>query len=158
MKRINPRMLLGAALFMGGATVAASALADPAPSANPPGPGYGAASGMMNPAFCPAMGSDMTGGFVARADLNLTAEQRRRIAKIEANLRHAHWDLMGKIQDQESQMNEQFNSEQRDDAALSKSFRNISDLRNQMFDLSLHAETEVDAVLTEEQRAKLRPD
>ena len=156
MKRNNPRMLLGAALFVGGATAAVHALADPAPGAIPPD--YSAASAMMDPAYCAGIGSDMTGGFVPRPDLNLTAEQRRRIAKIEASLRHAHWDLMGKIQDQESQMSEQFNLEPRNDAALSKSYRNISDLRNQMFDLSLHTETEIDAVLTEEQRAKLRND
>ena len=156
MKRINPRMLLGATLFIGGATIAANALADPAPGANPRAPS--AASGMMDPSFCPSMGSDMQGGLDAKTDLNLSAEQRRRIAKIDANLRHAHWELMGKIQDEESQMNEQFNLEQRNDAALSKSFRNVSELRNQMFDLSLHAETDVDAVLTAEQRAKLRQD
>ena len=156
MIRSNPRMLLGAALFVGGATAAVHALADPAPGAIPPD--YRAASASMDPAYCAGMGSDMTGGFVARPDLNLTAEQRRRIAKIEASLRHAQWELMGKIQDQEAQMNEQFNLEQRNDAALSKSYRNISDLRNQMFDLSLHAETEIDTVLTEEQRTKLRND
>ncbi|MEO8304815.1 MAG: Spy/CpxP family protein refolding chaperone, partial [Betaproteobacteria bacterium] len=66
-----------------------------------------------------------------------------------------HWDLMGKMQDEQSQMNEQYDSNPRDDAALSKSFRNMSELRQQMFDLSLGARRQMDAVLTTEQRSKL---
>ena len=63
---------------------------------------------------------------------------------------------MGKMQDEQSQMNEQYYSDQRDDATLSKSYRKMSDLRHQMFDLSLSAQTQIDAVLTKEQREKLK--
>jgi len=47
-------------------------------------------------------------------------------------------------------------SDQRDDAALSKSYRKMSDLRQQMFDLWLSAQTRIDAVLTKEQRDKMK--
>jgi len=53
-------------------------------------------------------------------------------------------------------MNEQFSAQTRDDAALSKSYRKMSDLRHQMFDLSLSAQKQIDAVLTKEQREKLK--
>jgi len=49
-----------------------------------------------------------------------------------------------------------YTSDQRDDAALSESYRKISDLRHQMFDLSLSAQKEIDTVLTREQRDKMK--
>jgi Spy/CpxP family protein refolding chaperone len=47
-------------------------------------------------------------------------------------------------------------SDQRDDAGLSKSYRKMSDLRQQMFDLWLRAQTRINAVLTKEQRDKMK--
>ncbi len=45
-------------------------------------------------------------------------------------------------------------SDQRDTTALSKSYRKMLDMRQQMFDLSLDARNQIDAVLTKEQRDK----
>ncbi|MEP7247808.1 MAG: Spy/CpxP family protein refolding chaperone, partial [Gammaproteobacteria bacterium] len=127
--------------------------------------GYGMGSGMMGDQDSGygmmdrqghgyGMGSGMMGGYGSTADLNLTPEQRGKIAKIQNDVRRKHWDLMGKMQDEQAQMNEQYGSNQHDDAALSKSFRNMSELRQQMFDLSLGARRQMDAVLTAEQRDK----
>jgi len=179
MKRMSLRSTLGAAILIGGAVVGASALADPEQGAygHGMGPGmmggYGAGYG-MGPGMMGGYGADygmgpgMMGGYGAgygmgpgmmgygsRADLNLTAEQRGKIAKIENDVRRKHWELMGKMQDEQSLMNELDHSDQRDDAALSKSYRNISELRHQMFDISLSARRQIDAVLTKEQREKL---
>jgi Spy/CpxP family protein refolding chaperone len=151
MKRMNLRKTLSAAILMGGTIVAASALADQPQGAY--GPGYGMGPGMMGGSDY-GMGPGMMGGYGTRSDLNLTAEQRSKIAKIQNDVRRKHWDLMGKMQDEQSQMNEQYSSDQRDDATLSKSYRRMSDLRHQMFDLSLSAQTQIDAVLTKEQREK----
>ncbi len=63
---------------------------------------------------------------------------------------------MGKMQDEQTQMKEQYNSDNRDDAALSKSYRKMSEFRQQMFELSLSAQSQIDAVLTKEQREKQR--
>lgn len=93
---------------------------------------------------------------VRRADLKLTAEQRGKIAKIQNDVRRKHLELMGKMQDEQAQMGEQYNSVQRDDAALSKSYRNMSELRHQMFDLSLSARKQNDAVPTRDQRDKVK--
>ena len=49
---------------------------------------------------------------------------------------------MGKMQDERSQMNEQYNADPRDDAALSKSYRKMSELRQQMFDLPRRPEAD----------------
>ena len=175
MKRMNLRNILGAALLIGGTLVGASAMADPPQGGSGPGygmmgaygmgpgmmgdygSGYGMGAGMMDgQGHGYGMGSGMMGGYGARADLNLTADQRSKIAKIQNDVRRKHWDLMGKMHDEQAQMNEQYDSNQRDDAALSKSFRNMSELRQQMFDLSLSARRQMDAVLTAEQRDKLR--
>ena len=179
MKRMNLRSTLGAAILIGGAVIGASALADPEQGAygygmgpgmmGGYGAGYGMGPGMMGGYGAGnGMGTGMMGGYGAgngmgagmmgygsRADLNLTAEQRGKVAKIENDVRRKHWELMGKIQDEQAQMNERDHSDQSDDAALSKSYRNISELRHQMFDLSLSARRQIDAVLTKEQREKL---
>jgi Spy/CpxP family protein refolding chaperone len=165
MKHMNLRKALSVGILMGGAVVAAGT------SANPPqgnfGPDYGMGPGMMGgygmgrgmmggQGSGYGMGPGMMDGYASSADLNLTAEQRSKIAKIRNDVRRKHWDLMGKMQDEQAHMNEQYNSDQRDDAPLSKSYRDMSELRQQMFDLSLSARRQIDAVLTQEQRDKLK--
>jgi len=165
MKRMNLRKTLTAGILLGATALAASAVANP-PQGNF-GPDYGMGSGMMGgygmgPGMMGGQGSGygmglgMMDGYASRADLNLTTEQRSKIAKIRNDVRRKHWDLMGKMQDEQAQMNEQYNSDQRDDAPLSKSYRDMSELRQQMFDLSLSARRQIDAVLTQEQRDKLK--
>jgi Spy/CpxP family protein refolding chaperone len=176
MKRMNLRKTLSAAVLIGGTIVGASAMADPPQDAYSHGygmggsmmggyamggdgmmGGYGIGPGMMDgQGRGYGMGSGMMGGSGSRSDLHLTTEQRSKIAKIQDDVRRKHWDLMGKMQDERSQMNEQFNAEPRDDAALSKSYRKMSELRQQMFDLSLAAQKEMDTVLTAEQREKMK--
>ena len=154
MKHISLRSTLGAAMLVGGAVIGASALADPEQG----GYGYGMGPGMMGGGYGAGYGMGpgmMGGGYGSRADLNLTAEQRGKIAKIENDVRRKHWELMGKIQDEQSQMSERDLSDPSSDAALSKGYRNISELRHQMFDLSLSARRQIDSVLTKEQREKL---
>lgn len=135
------------------------------PSAVPYGPGmmgaygmgpgmmgsYGAGPGMMGSY---GMGPGMM-GYALRADLNLTKEQRGKIAKIESDTRRKHWEMMEKIYDEQAQMNELNGSDQRNDAAISKSYRSILDLRQQMFEISLSAQRQIEAVLTKEQRKRL---
>ena len=111
------------------------------------GPDYGMGSGMMF-----GYGRELC----TRSDLNLSAEQRSKITKIQNDVRRKHWEIMGKMQDEQALMNEQYYSDQRDDAALSKSYRKMSELRQQMFDLSLSAQKQIDAVLTKEQRDKMK--
>ena len=167
MKHMNLRKALSAGILVGATAVAVSAVANP-PQGNF-GPDYGMGPGMMGgygmgPGMMGGygygsgygMGAGMMDGYAQRADLNLTAEQRSKIARIQNDVRRKHWDLMGKMQDEQAQLNEQYNSDQRDDAPLSKSYRDMSELRQQMFDLSLSARRQIDAVLTQEQREKLK--
>jgi Spy/CpxP family protein refolding chaperone len=171
MKRMNLRKALSAGFLVGATAVAASAVANP-PQGNF-GPDYGMGPGMMGgygmgPGMMGGygqgygqgsdygMGRGMIDGYASRADLNLTAEQRSKITKIRNDVRRKHWELMGKMQDEQAQLNEQYYSDARDDALLSKSYRDVSELRQQMFDMSLSARRQIDAVLTQEQRDKLK--
>ncbi len=154
MKRMNLRKTLSAALFIGGTIVAASALAQSQG-------GYGMGPGMMGGygqgqgyGMGPGMMGNYGPGYDRGADLNLTADQRGKITKIQGDARRKQWDLMGKMEDEQSQMNEHYYSDNRDDAALSKSYRKMSDLRQQIFELSLSTRKQIDAVLTKEQREK----
>ena len=170
MKRMNLRNSLSAAALIGGALVGTSALAGPPPAAYGLGygmggngmgssmmGGYGASYG-MGPEMMGGYGADygMTRGYEQESSLNLNAEQRGKIAKIRDDVRRKHWVLMGNMQDEQSQMNEQCRSQARDDAVLSASYRKMSELRQQMYDLSLSAQRQIDTVLTKEQREKLR--
>jgi Spy/CpxP family protein refolding chaperone len=177
MKRMNFRKTLVVAVMMGGAIAAGSALADSrgvngsgygmgpgmmgygsgqnmGPGMMGSGSGYNMGPGMMDSGSGYGMGPGMMNGYGSQSDLNLTSEQRGKIAKIQDGVRRKHWDLMGKMQDEQSQMNEQFSSDKRDNAALSKSYQRMSDMRREMFDLSLNAQDQIDAVLTKEQREK----
>ena len=175
MKRINFRRTLGAAVLIGGSMIAASAMADQAQGAYSNGynmgpgmmGGYGQAQGYgMGPDMMGSygsgygqgygMGSGMMGGYGPGSNLNLSAEQRSKIRKIQDDARHKQWELMGKMQDEQAQMSEQYYANNRDDAALSKNYRKMSDLRHQMFDLSLSTQKQTDAVLTKEQHDKSR--
>ena len=184
MKHINLRKTLSIATLVSATFVGANALADPPQGAYGQGCGMGPGmmgsgmasgmmgSGMMGPGMMGGQGSGygmgpgmmggsgrgpgMMGGYGPAADLNLTAEQRGKISKIRNDARRKRWDLMGKMQDERSQMQELYSLDKRDDAALSKSYRAMSELRNQMFDLSLSAQKQIDAVLTQEQSDKLK--
>jgi len=168
MKRMNLGKTLSAAVFIGAAIVATSALAEPPQGAYGPGFGMGGMMGGYGQGYGPGydMGPGMMGGYgpgygrganaAPGVDLHLSAEQRSKIAKIQDEARRKQWDLMGKMQDEQAQMNEQYYSDKRDDATLSKSYRKMSELRHQMFDQSLSAQKQIDAALTKEQREKIR--
>ena len=113
--------------------------------------GYGVGPGMMGYGMGPGMmGPGMMRGYGMGPELNLTAEQSSQISKIQDELRQKHSELMGKMQSELLQMRELYASDNPDDAALSKIFRKMSDLRQEMFDQLLSARKQVNAVFTKE--------
>ncbi len=154
MKRMNLKRTLSTVLLICGPIVATSALAQSQG-------GYNMGSGMMggygqgygqNQGY--GMGPGMMGDYGPQSNVNLSAEQRGRIAKIQEGARRKQWELMGKMEDEQAHMNEQYYSGNRDDGELSKNYSKMSKLRHQMFDLSLSTQKQTDAVLTKEQHAK----
>jgi Spy/CpxP family protein refolding chaperone len=129
--------------------------------------GYGMGPGMMGPGMMGGyggygMGPGMMWGYGpgygtgSGPALNLSDEQRSKIDKIQEDTSRKQWELMSKMQEEQGHLNELFYSDKRDDAAISKTYKKVSELRQQMFDNSLAARKQVDGVLTKEQREQLR--
>ncbi len=79
-----------------------------------------------------------------------TQEQRRKILKIQNDVRRQHEALMNRILGAQSQLTGQLISDERNDAALSVIHLKISALWLQICDLSLNTQKEVDAALSQE--------
>ena len=129
-----------------------------------PGAGYGMGPGMMG-GYGPGAGYGygmgpgmMGGGFGAEAyaGLELTAEQRQKIAEIQQAAAKAQWQLMGTMHQQGYRMYGNGGPGAFDEAAARKSFEAMSEARKAMFELQIDTRKKVDAVLTPEQREQLR--
>jgi len=174
MNRTNLRKTLAALIIAGAATVTNQASADPEQSNAFPGygmmggpgmmhgygmgprmmGGYGMGPGMMGgygmgPGMMHGygMGPCMMGSNGAFTGTNLNTDQQRKINAIQDDLRHKHWALMGKVLDEQAKMNELYYAVPRDDTQISKSYKTISDLRQEMFESSLKAQKQIDAVI-----------
>lgn len=118
--------------------------------------GYGAQGmgpGMMGPGM---MGPGMMGGYGAYAGLNLSDEQRAKIAEIQQDVSRKQWELMGKMREQGFQMHRFDAPGTADDSAARKAYQAMADARKAMFENSLDARKRVDAVLTKEQREQMQ--
>jgi len=129
------------------------------------GYGYGASAGYdMGPGFMAGPGGSgmgpgmMGGGFrgEAYAGLDLTAEQRQKIAAIEQATAKAQWQLMGTMHEQSYVMHGNGGAGALDEAAARKSFDAMTEARKAMFELQIDARKKIDAVLTPQQREQLR--
>jgi Spy/CpxP family protein refolding chaperone len=160
MKRTTARKLLAAAALAGAAALGTSALAQGY------GPGYGMGYGMMGYGgygyghgygVGPGMMWGYGGAYGARPGfaLDMTDEQRGKIDKIQQDTASKQWELVAKLQDEQVRVNQLYYSDKRDSAAVSKSYKTIAGLRQQLFDNSLAARKQIDGVLTKEQREQL---
>lgn len=120
--------------------------------------GYGMGPGMMGGYGGYGMGPGMMYGYGGNfaGGLNLSKDQRERIAKIQESFSAKHWGLMGQMREQQFTFRELLASGKADDAAIGKAYRQIDDLRQQMWASGTEARKEMDAVLTKAQRDQLR--
>jgi len=147
------------------------AQAAPAPGGGPTGPGMMGpgmmGGGMMGPGMMGpgTMGPGMMGGGMMRhgagpgamlENLGLTEDQQSKVQKIHDEVRQHHWDLMGRMMQEGNHMRDAFGASSTDRAAAEKAFKRMNELREQMFAGRLDAQAKLEAVLTTEQRAKLR--
>ena len=114
--------------------------------------------GMMGSYGGYGMGPGMMGGYGANVagPVNLTDDQREKITKIQEALSTKHWELMGKMQQQQFALRELLASGKGDDAAIGKTYKNIESLRQQMWASGADAQKQMEAVLTKEQRDQLQ--
>ncbi len=123
--------------------------------------GYGMGPGMMGQGMGPGMMGGMMGpgmmyGANPYAALDLTDAQRAKIAEIQEQLWRKHWDLMGKMHEERYHMHRFMSGAAPDDAGARKAYAAMADAHKQMFDAMLGARTQMEAVLTPEQRNKLQ--
>ena len=109
--------------------------------------------GMMGPGM---MGPGMMPGYGPYSGINLSDEQRAKIAEIQQDVWRRQWDLMGKMHEQGFQMHQLFDPGKSDDAAARKAYQTMADAHKQMFEATLDARKRIDAVLTKEQREQLK--
>jgi Spy/CpxP family protein refolding chaperone len=117
------------------------------------GGGYG--PGMMGGGMGPGMMWGPGGG--ALADLDLSKEQRDKIAEIQGEVRRQHWAMMRGMQQQEWHMADAWRDDGSfDEQAARKAFDAMTAQRKAMFELMLDARRRIDAVLTPAQREQLK--
>lgn len=88
--------------------------------------------------------------------LDLTSEQRHKIRVIGEELRKQHWDMMGKIMEQQSLLQDLYDVDHPDAKQIGKVYGQIFDLRRQMIEASVVAGNRTRDVLTKEQQEQLQ--
>jgi len=119
------------------------------------GRGYGRMGpGMMGSGYGPAgMGGMMYGA--PYAALNLSDEQRAKIAEIQDGLRQTHSALMGAMHESRQKLLELQREGKADDAAAREAYDTMSAVRQQMLATMRDAHQRIEALLTQEQRDQL---
>ncbi len=122
-------------------------------------PGYGmgpkgmmGGMGMMG-GKCP-MG--MMGGMGPFSKLDLKDQQRSKIGKISDALRKKNLNLMGKMMDEMSKLRDLYAVDKRDPKKIGAIYGKFFELKRQMIEATIDARNRQEAVLTKEQREKMR--
>ena len=148
------------ALGLAGAVSAAFAQG-PGPG-NGPGMmgGYGYGPGTMGgPGMMGGYGPGMMGGYGrggGLAALDLSSEQRDKIASIQEENRKASWNTMGQMRAEQFKLRQMYNAEKIDSNAVIEQQKKVDDLRRQLLKSRLDARNQIVAILTPEQRKHLR--
>ena len=65
-----------------------------------------------------------------------------------------HWELMGKVMEEQSRLRDLYDAPKRDADAITDSHKKISELQRKMYEDSADAHKRMEAVLTKEQKEK----
>lgn len=158
-------LLFTALLALGTTIIPSSASADPD---YPMMGGYG--PGMMGGDYGPGMmggyhrggygyGSGMMGGggcYGIENTLNLTADQQSKISKIREDMRKSHWDIMGKMREENYKLKDLYNADKPDTKAIGAQYKKIQALQYQMMESGLASHNRMQDLLTKEQKEKLK--
>jgi Spy/CpxP family protein refolding chaperone len=117
------------------------------------GPGYGGMMGGYGPGY--GMGPGMMGWGNYR-DLNLSDDQKSKIGQIRKDMRAKQWPLMGEMMDARDKLQDLYDSDKQDAAAIDKQYKVVEDLRRQMVDNAVDTHNRINSILTKEQREKSR--
>ena len=117
------------------------------------GPGYGGMMGGYGPGY--GMGPGMMGWGNYRG-LNLSDDQKSKISQIRKEMRDKQWPLMGEMMDARDKLDDLYDADKQDAAAIDKQYKVVEDLRRQMVDNAVDAHNHINSILTKEQREKSR--
>lgn len=129
------------------------------------GSGYGMGPGMMGGYGQGGMGPGMMGGYGMGhgmmgygnyRDLDLNKDQRNKITQIRKTMRIKQWALMSDMMDAQDNLQELYDVDKQDAAAINKQYKILEDLRRQMVENMVEANNQINAILTKEQREKMR--
>jgi len=90
------------------------------------------------------------------AALDLTDEQRAKIARIFEDARRKNWDAMGKVMDESAALRDLYNAPTHDVAAIGRQTVKIAELRRPIIEAMVTAHDQIEALLTTEQKGRLR--
>ena len=90
------------------------------------------------------------------AALDLTDQQRAKIVRIFEDMRKKNWDSMGKVMDESATLRELYNAPAHDPAAIGRQTVKIAELRRPIIESMVAAHDEIAALLTTEQKDRLR--
>jgi len=172
---------IAAAVLAACAAIVPWALAQPGPGSNPPpygpgmmggygsgygpgmmwGYGHGYGRGMMGgygygPGWGGMMGGYGPGMMAPYAGLDLSEQQRSMINQIQDEVRKKNWEVMGRLLDEQARLRDLNDADKRDAAAIGKQSMKIADLRRQMMEASVDAHNRMEALLSKEQKERLR--
>lgn len=120
------------------------------------GGGYGYGPGMMGgygPGYGGGRGFGPGGGLAA---LNLSSEQRDKIAAIQEENRRKNWDAMGQMRTEQFKLRQMYNADKIDSNAVAEQQKKVDELRRQVLKSRVDARNQVAAILTPEQRKQFR--
>lgn len=69
-------------------------------------------------------------------------------------MRAKQWAVMGQMMDAQDRLQELYDADNQDAAAINKQYKVIEDLRSQMVDNSVDAHNRINSILTKERREK----
>ncbi|MGE5171416.1 MAG: Spy/CpxP family protein refolding chaperone [Rudaea sp.] len=120
--------------------------------------GYGYGPGMMGG---PGWGRGYGGGpgwgrGGALSQLDLTADQQEKIAKIQEEMRAKNWSTMGELRSEQFKLRSLYNADNPDANAIAEQQKKVDELRRTLIKSRVDAHKQMAAMLTKEQRAQLR--
>ncbi|WP_018233789.1 Spy/CpxP family protein refolding chaperone [Thioalkalivibrio thiocyanodenitrificans] len=115
--------------------------------------------GMMGPGGMMGhggMGMMGPGGMGMMYGMDLDREQQVEMRRIQRELRRQNWERMGQLMEAKEDMHELMASESPDPAAVGQAHARMAELKRPMIEARVKAMNEMRALLTDEQRERMR--
>jgi len=88
--------------------------------------------------------------------LDLTKEQKRKVNKLQDELRSEHWETMGEIMSLQARLRDAYDLDKPDSKIIGKIYDQISQLRRAMLESKIDAMNSIRDVLTDGQRKQFK--